>query len=157
MSENVQYDGEYVLTTDGNKDFGEIRAETGLETGKIRLRKGEHDEITDKGYGEVHIERPRRLSQLKQNGYYNARHIVQDVARHFSAIYEGRNNALFIVKRGDKNSLIIAKLKTIGHDRTYDVETAYIVSQLQNSISFATVPCFVRLKASKTLPWYVGS
>jgi hypothetical protein len=34
---------------------------------------------------------------------------------------------------------------------------ASLLSLLQNSISFAKAPCFVRLKASKTLPLYVGS
>jgi len=40
----VQHDGEYVLTKDGNKDFGEISPETAGEiqrqAGKIRLRIG---------------------------------------------------------------------------------------------------------------------
>ena len=49
----VQYDGEYVLASDGSRDFGEIGAETGLVEGKIRLRTGQ--EKGEKGdYGEKH-------------------------------------------------------------------------------------------------------
>ena len=126
-NEPVQYAGEYVLTTDGSKDFGEIGADTGLPAGKIRLRKGLHNTAKGSGYGESHIERPDRLKQLKQNGYDKARDIVQEVAKQFSAIYEGGNNALFLVKQGLKKSLIIVKLKTVENDTIYDVETAYIV------------------------------
>ena len=52
----VLYDGEYTLTADGSKDFGEIKNIPKLVHGKIRLRKGEHNNETGKGYGEAHIE-----------------------------------------------------------------------------------------------------
>jgi len=56
----VQHDGEYVLTSDGSRDFGEISFEIARtirrQAGKIRLRVGvqEHDK---ENYGEKHIER----------------------------------------------------------------------------------------------------
>ena len=64
----VQHDGEFVLTVDGKKDFGEISEEIAFvimrEKGKIRLRIGQQN--NDMGdYGEKHIERPERLEQLK--------------------------------------------------------------------------------------------
>jgi len=52
-SNPVQHDGEFVLTSDGSRDFGEIKAETGLMEGKMRLRIGiQADERGD--YGEKH-------------------------------------------------------------------------------------------------------
>ena len=53
---HVQHDGEFVITSNGSKDFGE-----------------------------KHIERPERLQQLRDNGYENARDLVQDVATSFIA------------------------------------------------------------------------
>ncbi|MDR0525013.1 MAG: hypothetical protein LBG90_03985 [Spirochaetaceae bacterium] len=85
---SVKHDGEYVLTTDGSKDFGEISGVKDMKDGKIRLRRGQ--EKGEKGdYGEAHMERPDRLSQLKQNGYNNARDLVEYVAKDFDAIYPG--------------------------------------------------------------------
>jgi hypothetical protein len=64
----VKHEGEYVLTKTGKKDFGEIKSDTGLEPGKIRLREGKQNE--EKGdYGEKHIERPDRLAQLKNEWF----------------------------------------------------------------------------------------
>jgi len=54
-SNPVRHDGEFVLTIDGSRDFGEIKAETGLKEGKIRLRTG--IQANERGnYGEKHIE-----------------------------------------------------------------------------------------------------
>jgi len=35
----VQHDGEFVLTCDGSRDFGEIKAETGLIEGFLRCKE----------------------------------------------------------------------------------------------------------------------
>jgi hypothetical protein len=79
----VRHDGEYVLTKDGNRDFGEISPEIAgkikRQAGKIRLRIGVN-EGSRGDFGERHIERPERLKQLNDNGYQNARDLVQDVA-----------------------------------------------------------------------------
>ena len=77
---DVKYDGEYVLTTDGSKDFGEISSEIAevikRQSGKIRLRIGvQNNNIGD--YGEKHIERPERLNQLKMFGFDNARDFIR--------------------------------------------------------------------------------
>ena len=50
----VQYDGEFVLTRNGNKDFGEISTEIARQirqqAGKIRLRIGKQEGERD-NYG----------------------------------------------------------------------------------------------------------
>jgi hypothetical protein len=70
----VQHDGEFVLTRNGNKDFGgispEIAKEIRRQPGKIRLRIGK-EEGERGNFGEKHIERPDRLQQLQDNGYKN--------------------------------------------------------------------------------------
>ena len=124
--EEVQYDGEFVLTKDGKKDFGEIADETGLPAGKIRLRTGEHrDEIG--GYGEKHMERPDRLLQLKNNGYDNARDLVEDVAQNYEAIYQGRGDGIIVTKKGSERDTTIYVALTFSEDGDfYDVKSGLI-------------------------------
>jgi hypothetical protein len=128
-SNEVKYDGEYVLTKSGSKDFGEILQDSviaiGGQAGKIRLRIGEHDETTGKGYGEIHIERSDRMAQLKQNGFQNARDFVQDIAKKYDEMYQGGNGALLLVKRDMRNDVIVVHLEPL-EDGFYDVKTAYV-------------------------------
>jgi hypothetical protein len=111
MGENkpVQYDGKYVLTTDGSKDFGEIpyieRNDIILPTGKIRLPIGVYK--NEKGdYGERHIERPGRLEELRQNGYYRARDLAEFVAKDFDAVYQGKGRGITLVKTKNKKTIL---------------------------------------------------
>lgn len=66
----LQYDGEFVLTKNGSKDFGEISQEIASEihrqTGKIRLRRGIEIKGHKGNFGATHIEREKRrhLSEL---------------------------------------------------------------------------------------------
>ncbi|MDR1149373.1 MAG: hypothetical protein LBK66_12160 [Spirochaetaceae bacterium] len=122
----VQYDGEFVLTADDKKDFGEIPAESGLKSGKIVLRIGEHDEITGKGYGEKHIERDNRASQLRKNGYSNARDFVEHIAKDYDTIYEAGNGTVFVVKHDGNEHIAVVKLEKLNGNNIYDVKTAYI-------------------------------
>jgi len=125
----VRYDGEYVLTGDGDKDFGEISPETAKEirrqAGKIRLRIGRQER--DKGnYGEKHIERPDRLRQLRDNGYENARDLVQEVASGYTAIYGG-DGKLALYKKLDKKGLaLFVELVPSPEGDFYDVKTGMI-------------------------------
>ena len=125
-SNPVQHDGEFVLTCDGSRDFGEIKAETGLIAGKIRLRTGvQADKRGD--YGEKHIERPERLIQLMQNGYNNARDFVEDVARNYEAIYKGRGNGLILSKKGKmRDTTLFVELTPCDQDDFYDVKSGLI-------------------------------
>jgi hypothetical protein len=122
----VKYDGEYVLAKNGKKDFGEIKAETGLPEGKIRLRTGKQ---TDKkgDFGEKHIERPERLAQLKQNGYQNARDFVEDVAQNYEAIYKGRGNGIILTKKGEnRDTTLFVELMPNDESDFYDVKSGLI-------------------------------
>jgi hypothetical protein len=122
----VQHEGEYVLTREGSKDFGEITSETGLQPGKIRLRIGEHND-TKGDYGEKHIERPDRLNQLKQNGYNNARDLVEDIAKDYDSMYLGKGNGIILGKRDrQKDRTIFVELKPSAEGRFYDVTSGLI-------------------------------
>ena len=130
MSENkpIQYEDKFVIAPGGSKDFGEIKTETGLTGGRIRLPKGEQDEITGKGFGEIHIERPHRLKQLQQNGYKTARDVVADVSRNYDAIHQAGIAGIYLSAPLDpkKKKIIVVKLIQDESGEYYNVITAWI-------------------------------
>ena len=126
----VSYDGEYVLTSDGSKDFGEISAEIAndirRQTGKIRLRTGKHEGKRG-DYGEKHIERPARLKQLNDNSFENARDLVQYVASSYDTIFKGDGVRLILTKYGIITHVsIFIELTSIAGEDFYDVKTGLI-------------------------------
>ena len=97
---DVKHEGDFVLTKDGSKDFGEITQEIGKairrQAGKIRLEIGFQDDETKKGTGEKHIERENRLLQLTKFGFTNARDFVEYVSQNFDSIYQGDAGAIIL-------------------------------------------------------------
>jgi len=126
----VRHDGEFVLTRNGSRDFGEIPPEIARtirrQAGKIRLRIGEQK--SERGnYGEKHIERPDRLQQLRNNGYENARDFVQDVAGRYTAIYGGASGRLTLYKNeGKKGISLFVELMPSKDEDFYDVKTGMV-------------------------------
>jgi hypothetical protein len=126
----VQHDGEFVLTSEGSRDFGEISLQMAgqirRQPGKIRLRVGKHE--GEKGdYGETHIERPERLRQLQENGYQNARDLVQDVTNSFDTIFKGAGARLILSKRGGAtDTTLFIELTPANDGDFYDVKTGLI-------------------------------
>ena len=59
---DVKYDGEYVLTADGSKDFGEISSEIAevikRQSGKIRLRIG----VQNNNIGDNRLDKPKKIN-----------------------------------------------------------------------------------------------
>jgi hypothetical protein len=131
----IKYMGEYVLNSSGNKDFGiipEIKdGQKIYKAAPIRLRIGEHDAKTDKGYGEKHIERTERLAQLQQNGYNSARDLVEYVGKDYNAIYAGKGKGLIVVKKKDdkRNSVVYVELNPIEGSEFYDVTGGLVANQ----------------------------
>ena len=126
----IQHEGEFVLTLEGSKDFGEISPEIAQiikrQAGKIRLRIGVHKEKRS-DFGEKHIERPERLNQLKKNGYNNARDLVQDVSDSFDVILKGEGSRLILSKnRKVKDTVIFIELTPSSCGDFYDVKTGFI-------------------------------
>jgi len=126
----VQHDGEFVLTRNGNKDFGEINIEIARQirrqAGKIRLRIGKQEHAKG-NYGEKHIERKERMKELRANGYENARDFVQDAAEGYTAIYSGDGGRLTLYKKLDKKgiSLFVELMPSLEGD-FYDVKTGMV-------------------------------
>jgi hypothetical protein len=126
----IQHDGEFVLTRNGSKDFGEISPEIAREirrqAGKIRLRIGIHEGRRG-DFGEKHIERTERLKQLQDNGYENARDLVQDIAVSFNAIFKGDGSRLILAKQGTiTDTSIFLELIPVQGEEFYDVKTGLI-------------------------------
>lgn len=135
----VKYKDGYVLTKNGSKDFGEITKDFAKEikrqAGKIRLQKGWHDELTDEGFGEAHIERPKRMKQLNQVGFNNARDFIENICNGYDAIYSSGKSLMF-VKTKDLFTCI-AELTPNKEADFYDVKTAYVSSKnnIKNKIN----------------------
>lgn len=126
----LQYEGEYVLTREGSKDFGEISSEIAKkiqrQAGKIRLRVGKQETGSEKGYGQKHIERPKRIKELELLGFFNARDFVSYIVTKHDAIYEGKNGSLILYKKGIHHTEIVSRLEPSETDDFWDVKTAYI-------------------------------
>lgn len=128
---DVKHDGEYVLTSNGSRDFGEITPELARiikrQAGKIRLRIGEeHGKYSNNNYGEKHIERKERLKQIQAAGFNNARDFIEYVCNNFNAIYDN-GMGLIIAVKGEKNSKIAMIQLTPNPDGDfYDVKTGLI-------------------------------
>ena len=127
---SVSHEGEFVLTREGSKDFGEISPEIAgkirRQVGKIRLRIGEQAGKPG-DYGEKHIERKERMRELRSNGYDNARDLVQDVSQNYNVIYCGAGGRLILYKKIDKKgcSLFVELTSSLDGD-FYDVKTGMI-------------------------------
>jgi hypothetical protein len=64
--------------------------------------------------------------QLRKNGFNNARDFVEDTIASYDSIYAAGDGALFVVKYGDKNQLVIVKREKQNSSEYYDVKTGYI-------------------------------
>ena len=90
-----------------------------MRTGKQADEKGD--------YGEMHIERPERLAQLRQNGYNNARDFVENVAQHYETIYKGRTNGIILLKKGEnRDTTLFVSLTPHEQGNFYDVKSGLI-------------------------------
>jgi hypothetical protein len=130
VEKTVEHEDEYVLTTDGSKDFGEISPEIAQtirrQAGKIRLRAGEQAGKPG-DYGEKHIERKERLQELHSNGYKNAHDFVQDVVGGYTAMYSGEGGRLTLYKKIDKKGIsLFIELMPSPEGDFYDVKTGMV-------------------------------
>ena len=122
--EKVKHDGEYVLTKNGSRDFGEITQDIAQhikrQAGKIRLRIGQQNDNAG-DYGEKHIERPERLAQLKQMGFDNARDLIEFTCSNFNEIYS--TGKRLMLTKSDGGHTCVIELKPCENEDFYDVIT----------------------------------
>lgn len=127
MNMCVKHCGDFVLTSNGDIDFGEISPELvkqiRRQAGKIRLRVGQQNNMQG-DFGERHIERPERLSQLKGAGFLNARDFVESICNNFDEIYSSGTRLMLTGVCSGYTCII--ELKAVENDEFYDVITAMI-------------------------------
>ena len=121
-----QYSGEFVLTRNGNIDFGEIPSDIAKtirrQAGKIRLRIGKQVNGEKDNYGEAHIERTARLKDLQAAGFSNARDFVEYVCSDYDAIYPN-GIGLIVFKKGNRFNTAYVQLVPSSDGDFYDVKT----------------------------------
>ena len=140
MSENPnQYSGEFVLTSNGSIDFGEISSDIAKiirrQAGKIRLRIGKQINGEKDNYGEAHIERTSRLKDLQAAGFTSTRDFVEYVCSEYDAIYPNEIG-LIVFKKGSRFNTAYAQLVPSKDGDFYDVKT--VVSSSRNVVKNKT-------------------
>ena len=65
---------------------------------------------------EKHIERPKRLKEMKLLGFNNARDFVTFIAENYDAIYEEIGGSLVLYKKGEHHAVIISRLESSKND-----------------------------------------
>ena len=127
---SVKYLGEFVLSKNGNIDFGEISEEISKiirrQKGKIRLRIGKENKGERGNYGEKHIERVDRIQQLKSAGFENARDFVEFIASDFDSVYKGKGTSLIICKRTKVHNILYITLEPSATENYYDVKSCLL-------------------------------
>ena len=116
---------EFVLTTSGTIDFGEIPEDVARsikrQAGKIRLRIGKQVNGDKENFGELHINRPSRLIQLVQKGYQNARDAAERICHCFYEIYD--NGVGLILRTPDNMAAYISIERNGDESDFYDIKT----------------------------------
>ena len=108
----------FVLSSEGNIDFGQIRPETGLTPAPIRLSEGQITNTeTNSGYGLKHIE-ARHGDEIRKAGFASVREFVEHVAKNYNRIQEGAETQ---AKDGTKYQSYLIQL-TDEHNNTLFVE-----------------------------------
>ena len=140
MSENPnQYSGEFVLTSNGSIDFGEISSDIAKiirrQAGKIRLRIGKQVNGEKDNYGEAHIERTSRLKDLQASGFNTARDFIEYVCSDYDAIYPNEIG-LIVFKKGNRFNTAYVQLVPSNAGDFYDIKT--VVSSSRNVVKNKT-------------------
>lgn len=141
---DIKHDGEFVLSSKGSKDFGEITPEIASaikrEAGKIRLRVGQQ-KGNKEDYGELHLERGARLKDLQSSGFNSARDFTEFVCNDYDAIYPN-GSGLIIYKKGKKHNQLYIQLTPSKEGEFYDVKTGVASNreQMRNKKPLWTKP-----------------
>lgn len=129
LSDEVDENGrQFVLTSEGKLEFGELGAETGLPPAPIMLSEGIiTNPKTNDGYGLVHIE-ARHGEQIRNAGYSSVLDFIEEVAKHYEVIKEGKNrngNQTYMLQLTDKhNNTLMVEMSADGN--YWNINTAGI-------------------------------
>ena len=129
LSDEVDENGrQFVLTSEGNIEFGQIGENTGLTPAPILLSEGLiTNKETNDGYGLVHIE-ARHGDQIRKAGYKSVVDFIEEVAKNYDIIKEGKNrdgNQTYMLQLTDKhNNTLMVELS--GDGTYWNINTAGI-------------------------------
>lgn len=129
LSSEVDENGrQFVLSSSGNVEFGEISEESGLPPAPILLSEGMiTNKATNDGYGLVHIE-ARHGDQIRKAGYKSVVDFIEDVAQNYEVIKEGNardGNNTYLLQITDKhNNTLMVELS--GDGTYWNINTAGI-------------------------------
>ena len=126
---------DFVLAPDGSVDFGSIpELDSKIESEKIHpsapIRMEEGGE-----FGRAHIQ-PERLKAFKENGYASESEMLDDVAKHYTHIYEQPNGRLLLVKRNGRAKFSVVELQKQGE--YYGVTTLFLEDASQKGKPYET-------------------
>lgn len=114
LSDEVDEDGSpFVLSSNGNTDFGVIPQESGLISAPIKLSLG------NSKYGLIHLVK-RHGDEIRKAGFESVESFVEYVAKNFSLIREGENsmgeaNGTYLLQLEDEhNNTLYVELSTDG-------------------------------------------
>lgn len=114
LSDEVDEDGSpFVLSSNGNTDFGVIPQESGLISAPIKLSLG------NSKYGLIHLVK-RHGDEIRKAGFESVESFVEYVANNFSLIREGENsmgeaNGTYLLQLEDEhNNTLYVELSTDG-------------------------------------------
>ena len=139
----------FVLSSEENIDFGQIRPETGLTPAPIRLSEGQITNTeTNSGYGLKHIE-ARHGDEIRKAGFSSVREFVEHVAEKFTTIkrgeqrdgndtylleiYEGHNNTLFVELSSDDSYWNVNSAGILRDGYSKNKETIWTLPTIGNS------------------------
>lgn len=129
LSDEVDENGrQFVLTSNGELEFGQIGEDTGLTAAPILLSEGiiTNPETND-GYGLVHIE-ARHGDQIRNAGYHSVIEFIEEVAKNYEVIRKGKDRngmQTYMLQLTDKhNNTLIVELS--GDGTYWNINTAGI-------------------------------
>lgn len=129
LSDEIDENGlPFVLSPDGEIEFGRITADTGLTEAPILLSEGMITApATNAGYGLIHIE-ARHGEQIRSAGYKSVVDFINEVAKNYEIIREGKDrdgNQTYLLQLTDKhNNTLIVELS--GDGTYWNINTAGI-------------------------------
>ena len=116
--------GNFVKAPNGSINFGQITPEVARvikrQSGFIRMREGSIETS-----GEKHINRDRRLAQIRAAGYKDAVDLIYAISSGYTEIYKGPGRQLILVNSKKQPVTAYVLLEPATEGDYYDVKTAF--------------------------------
>ncbi|MBR4343915.1 MAG: hypothetical protein IKP88_14675 [Lachnospiraceae bacterium] len=128
--EKYQDNNEFVKTESGKEEFGFINEEDAKELSKQTNKIIESAPIKVTARLEPHL-KGDRFKRLKELGYKSYIDLVEDIAKNYRFIYQGKGESLILAKDAPNNSLAYIELKKSENNNFYEVNS--IIPTVRNT------------------------